>query len=84
MNKEIQESLIDLHTQKAVFGLDADEMRAFESLLADAGMSSDESFDLAAAAVGLVDLQIDEPLPQHLHAPDIGLRGRVFCLNRRG
>lgn len=79
MNKEIQESLIDLHTQKAVFGLDADEMRAFESLLADAGMSSDESFDLAAAAVGLVDLQIDEPLPQHLHARILAAADEYFA-----
>lgn len=79
MNKEVQESLIDLHTQRAVFGLDDDEMLTFETLLAEAGIGADESFDLAAAAVGLVDLQIDEQLPQHLHARIIASADEYFA-----
>ena len=68
MNKEVQESLIDLLTQKALFGLDAEESRNLDMMFADGGIGYDDSFELTAAAVGLVDLQIDEPLPQHLHA----------------
>ncbi|MBX7056207.1 MAG: anti-sigma factor [Pyrinomonadaceae bacterium] len=79
MNKEIQESLIDLHLQRAVFGLDADEKQTFESLLADAGVGLDDSFDLAAAAVGLIDLQIDEPLPPHLQARVIASADEYFA-----
>lgn len=81
MNKDVQESLIDILTEKALFGLDAAEMRSLESMLAEAGINSDDSFDMAAAAVSLVDLNTDEPLPQHLYANIIASADQYFAAN---
>ncbi len=68
MNEQLQESIIELLIQKATFGLDREELRQLEQIKAEAGIKEDDSFDLAAAAIGLVDLEIDEQLPAGLSA----------------
>lgn len=68
MNEKLNVDLIDLLIQKASFGLEQDERAELDKLLADAGQQDDESFEIAAAAIGMVDLRTDEPLPGHLHA----------------
>lgn len=68
MNEELQESIIDLLIQKATFGLAQEELQQLERLKTEAGIKEDDSFDIAAAAIGLVDLEIDEHLPAHLNA----------------
>lgn len=68
MNEKLNDELIDLLTQKALFGLDDAERAQLERLLSETGQHDDESFDMAAAAIGMVGLTTDEPLPEHLHA----------------
>lgn len=68
MNEEIQEMMTDLLTRRAAIGLDAEERVQLDKLLADTGVKDDDSLELAAAAIGLVDLEIDEKLPDHLAA----------------
>ena len=68
MNEELRESIIELLIQKATFGLSQEDLRELERLENEAGIREDDSFDIAAAAIGLVDLEIDEQLPDHLQA----------------
>ena len=68
MIEELQEPMFDLLAKKATEGLDGDELAQLEKLMAESEFTDDGMFDIAAAAVGLVDLRIDEPLPAHLHA----------------
>ncbi len=67
MNEEMQEILFDLLTKKATYGLNAAEQKQFDELSADANFRMDDSFDIAAAAIGLMDLEI-EAMPAHLHS----------------
>jgi anti-sigma-K factor RskA len=64
MNDEL---MLDLLSKKAAEGLDRDEQRQLDELLAISG-AEDESFDLTAAAISMVDLKTTEPLPAHLQA----------------
>lgn len=68
MIEEIHEPIFDLLAKKATEGLDPKEQIELDRLLVDAGIQDDGSFDIAAAAVGLSDLKMDEPLPEHLFA----------------
>lgn len=68
MNEEIHEIIIDLLTKKATYGLDSIEQTQLDEYNSDASISEDETFEMAAAAVGLVGLRTNEPLPAHLHA----------------
>ena len=67
MNEEIHEILFDLLTKQATYGLDASEQQQLEELSANLNFRTDDSFDIAAAAIGLADLEI-EPMPAHLNA----------------
>ena len=78
MNEEIQEILFDLLTKQATYGLDAAENGQLEELSANANFRIDESFDLAAAAIGLADLEI-EPMPVHLNSKILALADNYFA-----
>jgi anti-sigma-K factor RskA len=68
MNEEIHELIIDLLTRKATVGLNAEDQKRLDRFNSEAGISEDGSFELAAAAIGLVEFVSNEPLPAHLHA----------------
>lgn len=68
MNEELQETIIDLLIQKATIGLGPEELTHLDRLKAEGKITEDGSFELAAAAIGLVDLDTDEKLPGHLAA----------------
>jgi Anti-sigma-K factor rskA len=68
MNEKLNDELIDLLTRRALYGLEPNESVELDKLLAESDQLDDDSFDVTAAAIGLVDLSIDEPLPEHLHA----------------
>ncbi len=68
MNEKLNDDLIDLLTSKASFGIDPAEKAELDKMLSEMGLEDDGSFDMAAAAIGLVDIDVSEPLPQHLHA----------------
>ncbi len=67
MSEEIQEILFDLLTKQATYGLDEAEQRQLEKLAANANFRIDDSFDIAAAAIGLTEIDV-EPMPAHLHS----------------
>lgn len=68
MTEEKQEMIFDLLALKATHGLEPDEQSHLDNLIAETGITEDESFAIAAAAVSLVGLHDEEPLPAHLHA----------------
>lgn len=78
MNEEIQEILFDLLTKQATYGLDAAENGQLEELSANANFRIDDSFDIAAAAIGLADLDI-EPMPEHLNSKILALADNYFA-----
>jgi len=78
MNDEIQEILFDLLTKQATYGLDAAEQKQLEELSADANFRMDDSFDIAAAAIGMMDLEI-EPMPAHLHSKILASADSYFA-----
>lgn len=82
MNEEIQEILFDLLTKQATYGLDAAENGQLEELSANANFRIDDSFDIAAAAIGLADLDI-EPMPEHLNSKILALADNYFAADER-
>jgi anti-sigma-K factor RskA len=64
MNDEL---MLDLLARKASTGLDREEQKQLDELIAASGIH-DESFELAAAAISMIDLKTNEPLPEHLQA----------------
>ncbi len=78
MNEEVQEILFDLLTKQAMYGLDTAEQRQLEELSANANFRIDDSFDIAAAAIGLADLEI-EPMPSHLNAKILASADSYFA-----
>lgn len=68
MSDSDKEKMLDLLVKKATGELTAKESEQLKALeKAFPELKDDFSFELAAAAVGLIDLKIDEPMPQHLH-----------------
>lgn len=78
MNEEMQEILFDLLTKQATYGLDAAENGQLEELSANANFRIDDSFDIAAAAIGLADLDI-EPMPSHLNSKILASADNYFA-----
>lgn len=78
MNEETKEILFDLLTKQAIYGLDEAEQKQLEELSKNANFRIDDSFDIAAAAVGLADLEI-EPMPEHLNSKILALADNYFA-----
>ncbi|MEP6945408.1 MAG: anti-sigma factor [Acidobacteriota bacterium] len=68
MNELLNDEIIDLLVKRASCGLDAAEQVRFDKLSVEFSYADDESFDIAAAAIGLIDTYDDEPMPAHLQA----------------
>lgn len=68
MNGEQQELFFDLLTKKAIYGLDEAEQRQLDQF--DPRTAEDELFSLemTAAAISMIDLQADQPMPAGLAA----------------
>jgi len=66
MSEEQRELLFDLLTKKAVYGLDKAEQDELDEL--DPGIAETEfrSLEITAAAISMVGLTDDEPMPSHL------------------
>lgn len=79
MNNELQDKIVDILTDKATFGIDAEEQRLLDTYIAEAGIAEDNTFELTAAAIGLVDLRTDEPMPAHLNARIIASADEFFA-----
>jgi anti-sigma-K factor RskA len=68
MKDSDRERMLDLLLAKATTGLskeETEELKKLEEVFPE--LQNDNSFELAAAVIGLIDLKIDEPLPEPLH-----------------
>jgi hypothetical protein len=69
MNEENKEKMLNLLADRALFGLSDAELSELEQLTREfPEFKDDHSFELAAAALNLTNLETDEPLPAHLQA----------------
>ena len=68
MNEQEKQKMLELLSDRAVFGLDDAELAELAELEKNFPELKDESFDLTAAALGLLNLDTTEPLPAHLQA----------------
>ncbi|MEJ7624008.1 MAG: anti-sigma factor [Pyrinomonadaceae bacterium] len=65
MNEEQREKFFDLLTKKAVYGLDTDEQGELDTM----EMNAEEvlSLEMTVAAISMIGLPHDEPMPTHLY-----------------
>lgn len=78
MNAEEKEKLLDLLTQRAVYGLSADEQRELDDMQVDATYRDDVSFELAAAAIAVTEIDAREEMPAHLKSRILASAGDYF------
>ena len=79
MNDSDREKMLDLLFAKATTGLSAEESEQLRELeKAFPELKDDNSFELAAAAIGLINLKTDEPMPSHLRAKILDDADRFF------
>ena len=74
MNDEL---MLDLLSKKASEGLNPKEQKQLDELIAVSGVE-DESFEMAAAAISMIDLKTNEPLPEHLQAKILADADRIL------
>ena len=74
MNDEL---MLDLLSKKASGGLDREEQKQLDELIA-VSKGYDESFEMAAAAIAMIDLKTNEPLPAHLQAKILADADRIL------
>jgi len=79
MNEEVQEILFDLLTKQATNGLDVAEQGQLDKLSASGDFFVGDSFELAAAAIGLSGLDIDEPMPAHLYSKILASSDKYYA-----
>jgi anti-sigma-K factor RskA len=66
MNEQEKEKMLELLSDKAVFGLSDAEFAELAELEKNFPEFQDESFELAAATIGMMNLDTSEPMPAHL------------------
>ncbi|MEP6901996.1 MAG: anti-sigma factor [Actinomycetota bacterium] len=66
MNKQEKDKMLELLSDKAVFGLSEAEFAELRELEKNFPEFRDESLELSAAAIGMMNLDTSEPMPAHL------------------
>jgi len=66
MNPEEKEKLFDLLTQRAVYGLSVDEQRELDEMQIDNTYRDGVSFELAAAAIAMTEVDARVEIPAHI------------------
>jgi len=66
MSERDKEKMLELLSDKAIFGLSEAELSELAELEKDFPELNDDSFELAAASIGMLNLDTNEPLPAHL------------------
>ncbi|CAN5559426.1 hypothetical protein BH10ACI2_BH10ACI2_17490 [soil metagenome] len=72
MNEEQQELIFDLLSKKAVYGLDDAEQRHLDAIASTTLVDEFHSFEMTAAAISIIGLQTEEPLPPYLFSKIAG------------
>lgn len=68
MSLEKKERLLDLLSDRAVFGLDENEIAELAALEREFPDFADDSLDLTAAAIGMIGVEENAAMPEHLQA----------------
>ena len=69
MNENVHELMLDLLCKKATYGLSEQEEKQLAELQRAAGTGDlSASFELAAATIGMADLDLTEDMPEHLRS----------------
>ena len=82
MNEKNKERMLDLLTDKVLFGLSAEEvaeLKELERLFPE--LKGDNSFELTASAIGLNSLENIEPMPNHLRSKILADADNFFKTN---
>ena len=66
MSEQEKEKMLELLSDKAIFGLSDAELSELAELEKEFPELNDDSFELTAAAIGMMNLDTSEPLPAHL------------------
>jgi anti-sigma-K factor RskA len=66
MSEQNREKMLELLSDQAVFGLSDAELAELAELERDFPELSDDSFELAAASIGMLNLNANEQMPAHL------------------
>jgi anti-sigma-K factor RskA len=66
MSEQDKEKMLELLSDKAIFGLTDAELSELAELEKEFPEINDDSFELAAASIGMLNLDTNEPLPAHL------------------
>jgi anti-sigma-K factor RskA len=66
MSEQDKEKMLELLSDKAIFGLSDEELAELAELEKDFPALNDDSFELAAASIGMLNLDTNEPMPAHL------------------
>jgi anti-sigma-K factor RskA len=68
MSEQQKDKMLELLSDKATFGLSDAELAELAQLEKDFPELNDDSFELATASIGMLNLDTSEPLPAHLRA----------------
>src|SRR6188508_3034875 len=68
MSEQDKEKMLELLSDKAIFGLSDEEIAELAELEKDFPALNDDSFELAAASIGMLNLDTSEPIPAHLRS----------------
>ncbi|HEY8559066.1 MAG TPA: anti-sigma factor [Pyrinomonadaceae bacterium] len=68
MNEQDKEKMLELLSEKAIFGLSEEELAELARLEKDFPALDDDSFELAAASIAMLNLETNEPMPAHLQS----------------
>ncbi len=68
MSEQDKEKMLELLSDKAAFGLSEEETAELARLEKEFPELNDDSFELAAAAIAMLNLETDEPMPAHLRS----------------
>ncbi|MGI8555463.1 MAG: anti-sigma factor domain-containing protein [Pyrinomonadaceae bacterium] len=80
MNEEKKEKMLNLLADRAIFGLNETETAEFEQLAREfPALASDNSFELATAAVSLLNLDTSQSLPANLNSKILAGADKYFA-----
>jgi anti-sigma-K factor RskA len=82
MRANEKERMLELLSDKAIFGLSDTELAEFEELQKKFPDFQDDSPELTAAAIGMLNLDTSEPLPAHLRSKIIADAEQYFTAQK--
>ena len=68
MSDQNKEKMLELLSDRATFGLSDEEIAELARLEEEFPELNDDSFELAAASIAMLNLETDEPMPAHLRS----------------